>query len=144
MNKFIPTIVAFSLMGSPSGAPLGRNPDQKNYPEEWTFRNLLHIPEKVTKICWPRGIIPNQKWRTDYKRIPKNFSLMEQFNMTEKQTIDFALKYNFSFYFDPNKWNVIVKFPPDAYISMDPEGELLVRIFPWKKECKEPWNLFLI
>jgi hypothetical protein len=34
MNKFIPSIVALSLMGSPSGAPLGRNPDQKNYPEE--------------------------------------------------------------------------------------------------------------
>ena len=81
--------------------------------------NLLHLTEQ--KICSPSGILPHKDALTDYVKVPKNFSLMKQFGMSEKEVIDFAMKNNLQFYFDPRTLEVMVSFPKHAYIALIPE-----------------------
>lgn len=82
---------------------------------EGRVMNLLHTVEH--KICARSGILPDKDILTDYVKIPKNFSLMKQFGMSEKEAIDFAIKNNLLFYFDLDA-GVIIKFPNDAYIAL--------------------------
>lgn len=143
MKQLIHTLSALALSLPMTWNALGTSNHIKNV-QTRTGSFVELVFRTPVRLCSPSWVLDNPQNLTNYRKVPRNFSPAQDFSMTEDQVIDFAMRYWFPFFFDPNTGKAIVKMPKDSYVAIWPDMDLVFTTPKKADMCTRKDILFLI